>query len=595
MLALTAAAAALRLVRLGAIPYGVHSDEAQVGTDVHRILSEGWIGVYTRAALGQPTGHAYLTTPSIWLLGDTAFALRLPLALVAVAAIPLLYLLVRVSFRRTEAVFAAALLAVSYWHLYYSRVAHWSISYGTLLLGVLVCIMLGLRRGGWGWYAAGGVLLGLGIYTYNIDPIAVVATAAFVAIISVRVVLAARRRSPPADRASSLPPARAQAPVSEATASAATRAPDIRHPTSEIAPDDTAHGSSRSAAAGTTTGHTRAAADIQQPPSNTGPENVGLTTQHASPRRWWTGMAILWLAAFIVALPFLNYVRNPDAYYWSHLTNYQEVRITRTPQYAAADTWGRIKLIAGEAKYFASAYAWAKRPDIVDANGSVRPMFDPLTLILLAAGLAFVWRYRREPMVIAAVCGLVILPLPAVLQKGSIMREPVGAAPYAMFVAALPLAALWRAGLRRRDWLRYAPAVGAVAVVAVVASLTIHDYFRTMRKDPFVREIFFSQETSASTYLRSLPSGTYVYFYSERAPFALETRQYLAPDVRGEDRSKEFGGSVSVPETPRRPSVFILMGPYEALLPEIEKLYPGGERRTITRDGKFEFTAYRLR
>ena len=108
LIALTAVAGVLRLVKLGDIPYGVHSDEAQVGTDAHRILSDGWIGVYTHAALGQPTGHAYLTTPSIWLLGNTAFALRLPLALVALAAVPLLYLLVRVSFRRTEAVFAAA-------------------------------------------------------------------------------------------------------------------------------------------------------------------------------------------------------------------------------------------------------------------------------------------------------------------------------------------------------------------------------------------------------------------------------------------------------------------------------------------------------
>ena len=97
---------------LGNVPYGVHSDEAQVGTDAHRILSEGWIGVYTHAALGQPAGHAYLTTPSIWLLGDNAFALRLPLALVALAAIPLLYLLVRVSFGRVEAAFASTLLAV---------------------------------------------------------------------------------------------------------------------------------------------------------------------------------------------------------------------------------------------------------------------------------------------------------------------------------------------------------------------------------------------------------------------------------------------------------------------------------------------------
>ena len=67
LLFVTAVAAALRFVRLGGIPYGVHSDEAQLGTDSHKILQGDFIGVYTHAVLGQPSGHAYLTLPSIWL------------------------------------------------------------------------------------------------------------------------------------------------------------------------------------------------------------------------------------------------------------------------------------------------------------------------------------------------------------------------------------------------------------------------------------------------------------------------------------------------------------------------------------------------
>ena len=95
---------------------------------------------------------------------------------------PLLYLLVRTSFGRAEAFFAGAMLTVSYWHLLYSRVAHWSISYGTVILGVLLLLMLGRNRVQRGWFIAAGALLGLGIYTYNIYPIAVIAVFAFVAI-----------------------------------------------------------------------------------------------------------------------------------------------------------------------------------------------------------------------------------------------------------------------------------------------------------------------------------------------------------------------------------------------------------------------------
>ena len=180
----TAVAAALRLTLLGDIPYGIHPDEAQLGTDAHKIMDGHLIGVYTHAALGQPAGHAYLTLPSIWLLGDTAFALRLPLALVGLAAIPLLYLLVRVAFARTEAFFASALLSISYWHLLYSRVAHWSISYGTVLLAALLCLVLGMRSRRRAWFAASGAILGLGMYTYNIYPIAAAAFALAVAIIT---------------------------------------------------------------------------------------------------------------------------------------------------------------------------------------------------------------------------------------------------------------------------------------------------------------------------------------------------------------------------------------------------------------------------
>ena len=71
----------------------------------------------------------HLTAPSIWLFGTNAFALRLPLALTGVAAIPLAYVLFRMLVGRIEASFAVVLLATSLWHLHFSRVAHWPISY----------------------------------------------------------------------------------------------------------------------------------------------------------------------------------------------------------------------------------------------------------------------------------------------------------------------------------------------------------------------------------------------------------------------------------------------------------------------------------
>ena len=500
---LTACAAAMRLTLLGDIPYGVHSDEAQVGTDAHRIISDGWIGVYTHAALGQPAGHAYLTVPSIWLLGDNAFALRLPLALVAVAQIPLLYLLVRVLANRLEAFLAAALLTVSYWQMFYSRVAHWSISYGTIVLAALLCLALGMKSGRRRWFVAAGALLGLGVYTYNIYPIALVAVAAFLA------------------------------------AMTWTRRDDLRP--------------------------------------------------------WLARLALTTTVAFVVALPMIRYVSDPDAFYWDHVTNYSEVDVTRSPEFRQASAWGKAKLIGEQARTFVEAYTWRGQLDNVDGNG-LRPMFDPPTLLLLVAGLVLAVRRRREPMVIAALCCFFIIPLPAVLQRGSIMRQPVAAAPFAMYIAALPLAEAVRATRSRPAEMRTLAAASVAGFIALIATITVRDYFWTWRKDNWPRYVYFSQMTSASISMRDLPGGTHVLFLSERASINLEARQFLAPDVRGEDRSLEFGRPAATIEPPpgHGPIAYVLLGPYIERLPEIEAAYPGGIARTIERDGKLEFAAYEL-
>jgi hypothetical protein len=250
------------------------------------------------------------------------------------------------------------------------------------------------------------------------------------------------------------------------------------------------------------------------------------------------------------------------------------------------------------------AYAWDAELDIVDGNG-LRPMFDPVVVVLLLVGLVFAVRERRNPVMIAALLCLVILPLPAVLQRGSIMRQPVGAAPYVALIAALPLAFMWRAALDAWGNRRVAAvALGGVAVVLLVATttITVHDYFWVWRKDSWPRYIYHAPTTTAATYLRDLPGDDdpggrpFVLYYSWQTPIRIEIIQFLAPDVEGSDRSfeySEFGGSIEVFDR-SRPTVFLLMEEYAYLLPEIEERYPGGTIRRVTRDGKYEFIAYEL-
>lgn len=506
--AATVVAGIVRLVFLGSIPYGVHPDEAQLGTDGRKILDGELWTVYTTAVLGQPSGHAYLTLPSFLLFGWTPFAMRLPLALVGLAAVPLLYLFVRTWHGRSLAFFAAALLAVSYWHLFYSRVAHWSISYGTVLLAVLLCLSMGMKTRHRGWFIGGGVLLGLGMYTYNIYPIAVAAVGVYVALLT-------------------------------------------------------------------------------------------WTRYRGGEWRWWRGsMLVFWGVGLLVATPMLLEIADPDSFYWFHIRNYGEVRVTQTPEYQDADLWGKVELIGRQIEIFLGAYGWDGELDIVDGNG-IRPMLDPATGILFLVGLVMAARRWRDPVILAAICCLLIIPLPAVLQKGSIMRQPLAAAPYVMLFAAVPLAAAWDAGWRSAATSKLRMAVfcqGAAGLLIIITAIGMHDYFWTARKHQFTRDIYASEMTTASTYIDTLPDDAYVLLYTWRWPFRIEIRQFLAHNAEGEDRSFEYserGRDITIDDH-TRPTVFILMDDYVDLLPEIEALYPGGVERTFIRDKKFEFVAYEV-
>jgi hypothetical protein len=159
---------------------------------------------------------------------------------------------------------------------------------------------------------------------------------------------------------------------------------------------------------------------------------------------------------------------------------------------------------------------------------------------------------------------------PAVLQQGSITRQPLGVAPFAMFIAALPLASAWRAATTARPEVRVPLGAGIAAVIAVMAAITVHDYFSTWRRATLTAFVYHAEVTAASEYMRTLPPDTSVYFYSDRHPFRIETRQFLAPNIHGSDRSSEFSAfSGSITKIDRtRPVVFVLLGRYRSLAPD---------------------------
>ena len=164
---LTLVAGVIRIFRVAEIPGGLHGDEALTGIDALRIVSEGWIGPYVGSALGQPTGPLYFTALVFRLSEPTVFTLHLSMALFGVATIPATYFLMRLGFGRWVALVATIAITFSYWHIFFSRSAFMLISMPLMTTLSATAILLALRSSKrWPWIFA-GLILGLGVHTYN--------------------------------------------------------------------------------------------------------------------------------------------------------------------------------------------------------------------------------------------------------------------------------------------------------------------------------------------------------------------------------------------------------------------------------------------
>lgn len=166
LLAITLLGALLRLVKLGDYPGGFGQDEAVVLYDSWSLMTTGaehhgerWplnareFGDYPSAL------PSYEIIPFVAALGPTQLAIRLPCALLNILAIPLFGLLAYHLFRsRATGLFAALLLAVSPWNLFFSR---WAVSPGfvTFFQVAGLCLLIRLLAGQQGSKRVSGVAI----------------------------------------------------------------------------------------------------------------------------------------------------------------------------------------------------------------------------------------------------------------------------------------------------------------------------------------------------------------------------------------------------------------------------------------------------
>ncbi|HUI25730.1 MAG TPA: glycosyltransferase family 39 protein [Candidatus Kryptonia bacterium] len=115
-----AAALALRLYALGRIPAVFFHDECDNLVNVYQILNGNGPGFFGLDWKPQPAASVYLL--SLFMrVGKSVFALRLPAALMSVAAVVPFYLLLRRAVAAVPALLTTLLLATDIWYLHFSR------------------------------------------------------------------------------------------------------------------------------------------------------------------------------------------------------------------------------------------------------------------------------------------------------------------------------------------------------------------------------------------------------------------------------------------------------------------------------------------
>ncbi|MBK9050220.1 MAG: glycosyltransferase family 39 protein [Chloroflexi bacterium] len=123
MVILLLVAAALRLIGLNNVsPPGLEHDEVAHWL-INRDILAGNHAIYFTDAYGHEAGYHYFQTIFQVLLGDNAFALRLPSVILGLLGIAVSFALVRRLFGKRVALLAAAYLACLFFPIFYSRLA----------------------------------------------------------------------------------------------------------------------------------------------------------------------------------------------------------------------------------------------------------------------------------------------------------------------------------------------------------------------------------------------------------------------------------------------------------------------------------------
>ena len=174
--ALTFVALVIRVQNLETVPPGIANDEAELALEALRVSAgEVWPGAWSGVTLGTPAAVVHLQALLFLFLDASIATARLSAVLPGVALIPAAYLLMRQLFSARTAVLTAAFLTFHVWVLVFSRIAFPAMPAVFCFTGGILLLIAGVRSNRWWVAGLGGVLFGLGWYTYKSFPIYAIA------------------------------------------------------------------------------------------------------------------------------------------------------------------------------------------------------------------------------------------------------------------------------------------------------------------------------------------------------------------------------------------------------------------------------------
>lgn len=159
-------AAFFRLYQLDQFPPGLYPDEAMNGNNAIQSLETSQYNIFYPENNGREGLFIGLQAISLKIFGIHAWSLRIVSAIIGILTVIGLYLLTRELFEWRLAAISSFLMAISFWHVNFSRIGFRAIMLPFILVYVFYFLWKGIKKAHLTDFFLAGIFGGLGFYTY---------------------------------------------------------------------------------------------------------------------------------------------------------------------------------------------------------------------------------------------------------------------------------------------------------------------------------------------------------------------------------------------------------------------------------------------